>query len=606
MGLIRGLTVFVFCLMGLISCTTELSTATTVGLPPAGGISIHDIQGNGHISPINGQVVKDVKGVVTAIRSDGFYLQETKPDNNPDTSEALLVFTVTTPTVKIGDELLVSGTVDEYYPGGMITGNLTITEIKNPSIKVLANGKALPEPVVIGVGGRVPPSKTIEDDELKRFEPQLDGIDFYESLESMLVQVNNAVVVGATNAYKEIVILADEGKGAGVRSYRGGIVLREDDSNPERIMLDDVLAILPDVNVGDKFNKPIVGVLDYNYGNYKILPKLKPEPVSGSLKQVIAGEIGEGEFSVSAFNVQNLDPNDGATRFDALAKAIVTNLKSPDILSLEEVQDNNGAIDGAVVDASETYKMIIRSIRAAGGPTYEYIDIAPEANRDGGEVGGNIRVGFLFRTDRGLVFNRIAGGSANNGVDVRMGANGLELTSNPGRIDPANAAYFESRKPLIAQFQVKGERLFVIGLHLNSKGADTPLYGRYQPPLLTSQTQRVKQADSIQKFISKMLQLDPKAKIVVLGDLNDFQFSEPLKRLQGDLLTNLAERLPEEQRYSYIYDGNGQILDHILISEGLKTDVTDFGYIHLNSEFAVARRLSDHDPAIVRFRFGWN
>lgn len=581
--------------------SSNIPFETTTGAQSGSAVSIHSIQGVGHISSYNGLLVNDVRGVVTAIRADGFYIQDTTPDNNPATSEGVLVFTVSTPKVKIGDEVFVTGTVDEYYPGGLTTGNLSITEIKNPVVKVIANGKTLPEPIIIGKGGRMTPKQIIDDDRMEKFEPNQDGLDFYESLESMLVIVNNAVVVGPTNSYKEIVVLPDDGYEAELRSPRGGIVIREGDFNPERIMVDDLLAILPDVNVGDRFEYPIMGVMDYNFGGFRILAKQRPVVKTAGLQPSFAPTVQENEFSISGLNVQNLDPSDGQKRFDDLAKIIIKNLHSPDLLSLEEIQDNNGVVDGLVVDASDTYKLIIHAIQAAGGPKYDFVDIPPEANQDGGETGGNIRVGFLFRADSKISFTQIHGGGARNSVGIRMGSKGLELTSNPGRIDPTNPAFLDSRKPLIAQFDVNGKRIFVIGLHLNSKGGDTALYGRYQPPLLPSETQRIKQIESINAFINKMLQLDPEAKIIILGDFNDFQFSNPIRKLLGSNLVNLVTTLPMEKQYSYIYEGNGQVLDHIIVSQGLAREITFFDFIHINCEFAVTRRLSDHDPTFAKF-----
>ena len=70
-------------------------------------------------------------------------------------------------------------------------------------------------------------------------------------------------------------------------------------------------------------------------------------------------------------------------------------------MAVEEIQDNNGATNNGTVDASATYAQLIATIAAQAGPTYQFRDIAPENNKDGGEPGGNIRQGFLFRTDRG-------------------------------------------------------------------------------------------------------------------------------------------------------------------------------------------------------------
>jgi cation transporter-like permease len=158
---------------------------------------IRDIQGASHISPLNGQTVANVPGIVTAKRSTGFYMQDPSPDANDATSEGIFVYTASTPSVTVGDSVQVSGTVSEYRPGGSGgTENLTTTEITSPTLVVLSSGNPLPAPVVIGSGGRVPPTTVIDDDASGDvetsgvFDPANDGIDFYESLEAMRVQIN--------------------------------------------------------------------------------------------------------------------------------------------------------------------------------------------------------------------------------------------------------------------------------------------------------------------------------------------------------------------------------------------------------------------------------
>ena len=88
-------------------------------------------------------------------------------------------------------------------------------------------------------------------------------------------------------------------------------------------------------------------------------------------------------------------------RVAQLAETIVVNLAAPDLLVLEEVQDNTGPVDDEEIGADVTSGALISAIQTAGGPRYQYRDIPPRDDRDGGAPGGNIRVGFLFRTDRG-------------------------------------------------------------------------------------------------------------------------------------------------------------------------------------------------------------
>ena len=131
--------------------------------------------------------------------------------------------------------------VQEFRPGGASTGNLTTTELASPSVSVLSTGNPLPAPTVIGTGGRIPPDTIIDDDATGNvetsgvFDPDQDGIDFYESLEGMRVQLNNAVAVGPTaTGFGETPVIGDDGANASVRTYRGGVLLRANDCNPER------------------------------------------------------------------------------------------------------------------------------------------------------------------------------------------------------------------------------------------------------------------------------------------------------------------------------------------------------------------------------------
>jgi len=154
-------------------------------------------------------------GVVTAIGSNGFWVQSTAPDHDPATSEGLFVFTGTAAiTVAIGDDLSIDGSISDIRPGGNSgTDNLTTTELTGPKITVLSPGNALPAPVVLGVD-RIAPQQVIEKGAPKNvetpgtpFRPDTDAIDFYESLEGMRVAVRGARVVGATKSFGEMTVV---------------------------------------------------------------------------------------------------------------------------------------------------------------------------------------------------------------------------------------------------------------------------------------------------------------------------------------------------------------------------------------------------------------
>jgi predicted extracellular nuclease len=105
-----------------------------------------------------------------------------------------------------------------------------------------------------------------------------------------------------------------------------------------------------------------------------------------------------------------------------------------------------------------------------------------------------------------------------------------QLQYNPGRIDPTHSAWSSSRKPLAGEFLFQGHRFFVIANHFNSKGGDDPPYGHRQPPVLSSQAQRDQQAQLVHDFVAQNLDANPNADVLVMGALNDFEFSHPSPR----------------------------------------------------------------------------
>jgi len=587
------------------SATPNLTTPAG-RLESPGGTTISEIQGAGHVSPLVNQEVSDVHGIVTVRRAEGFYMQSITPDDDPATSEGIYVHQGLVPTVRPGDEVMVSAVVKESVINGDPVNDLFITHLRYPTIDVLSTGNPLPFPTLIGEGGRIPPTETIHAAAPGRvmeggdFHHEKAGLDFYESLEGMLVQVNDAVVVGPTNQYKEIVILPDKGAWAGTRTPRGGIVIREGDYNPERVILDDALREMPLVQVGDFAPEPIIGVIDYTYGNYKLQPIEDGSFESGDLQPSDPLPPAQSDqLRVATYNVTMLSAQE-KNRIATLANHIIHWMAAPDIVGLQEVADDD-ILGGATVSAELTYQRIIDAIRDLGGPPYGYVDIAPLPGQDGGVPDTNIRVGFLYRLDRGLHPAAAPHGDAVTPVTVTNQDGMPTLSLNPGRIDPSNPAFNSSRKPLVVSFLINDAPVFVINNHFNSKGGDHSLFGAVQPPILSSEVQRLQQAQVVHDFVADILAIDPHSRVIVLGDLNDFQFSGPVETLKGAHLHNLIETLPIEKRYTYIYDGNSQVLDHILVSDSLIGSVAAVEVLHLNSEFDYWQQFSDHDPVVATF-----
>lgn len=617
---------------------TSLVAFMVTGLlaTPTGATAIGDVQGASHISPLVGTTVSDVDGIVTrAITTGsarGFFMQDPRAggDGNAATSDGIFVFTgSTSPGVVVGDLVRVGGTVQEFRAGcaacaptDTAYNNLTITQIQASlsTIAKVSTGNALPSAAVIGVGGSLPPNRIgtnfpgavgIEAAGYA-FNPAVNAIDYYESLEGMRVQVMGAVAVGPTNSFGEIPVLADDAAAALLRTSRGGVAVAPGNFNGERVILDDRFVgsgPMPKVKAGDKLGD-VIGLMDYNFANYKLQLTEVPTVIDGGLTKESAPAAKPGQLSVASFNVENLAGNSSAAKFAGIAGQIVGNLKSPDIIGLSEIQDDNGTTDNGVVSAGTTFAKLIAAIQAAGGPTYAFRQIDPVNNSDGGAPGANIRVGFLYNPAT-VSFVDKPGGDATTPTSLNPDGS---PTLSPGRIDPTNPAWsaqplapgevfpFDgARKPLVGEFLFNGERITVVVNHLKSKSQDQPLFGRFQDPTEFTAAQRVALAKVLADFIESILAADPDAHILLLGDYNDFQFSDAMAEIIAAGIKNLYDLLPESERYSYVFDGNSQALDHILASPWMAKILASFDVVHMNSEFLSTDRFSDHDALLAVF-----
>ncbi|MCO5997850.1 endonuclease/exonuclease/phosphatase family protein [Actinoallomurus rhizosphaericola] len=585
-------------------------TPTPTDTPTPGSVRIHDIQGTTRISPDNGKPVTNVPGIVTGVRatgsSRGFWFQDPQPDDDPRTSEGLFVFTGSgTPAVKPGDSVLVSGTISEYYPGGASSGNQSVTELSKPKWTVLSSGNPLPAAFALGpdtVPAAYTPDAGGGSIEPLALQPSTYALDLFESLEGMRVRVDDAPVIAPSNAYDELWVTT---RPADHRSAHGGVLYSSyDDPNSGRLevtsLLPDAEHPFPQANVGDALTGTTEGPLDYvGYGGYELQATTLGALHDGGLTPEVTRRQENKELAVATYNVENLAPSDAQSKFDRLAKGVVHNLATPDVVALEEIQDNSGAVDDGTVAADVTLGKFVDAIVAAGGPRYQWREIDPVNDADGGQPGGNIRVAFLFNPDRVSFIDR-PGGDSTTAVQVVGDHGQAGLSVSPGRVDPGNAAWTDSRKPLAGMFEFHGHRVIVVADHFNSKGGDQSLHSRFQPPTRSSEVQRRQQAAVVHGFVEDLLKTDRKANVVVVGDFNDYQFSPALQTLTaGGVLEDLIGDLPLPERYSYVYDGNSQVLDHILTSPRVSGGA-DYDVVHINAEFA--GQTSDHDPQVVRLR----
>ena len=601
--------------------TEVVTPATTTGkneVTPAGATTtspqatapkevknIGEVQGESHQSPLVGKEVVINNVVVTKTDGDkGFYVQDKVSDNNPRTSDA--VYVASNNKVEAGDLLKVQGTVKEGYMEEYSVkqgqtfkkpaGSLTVTQIINATITKL--GKA-DLPKALNISEKMP--KDVVDNTPTKYNPETEALDYWESLEGMLVEVTKPKVTGPQ--YKgDIYVLPGDYKGQKLNNI-GGVNLRPGAQNTE---------VLP-VTVGNKFvakakdyfNENISGVVTYKNKTYKIDPNSVPKIQDGGLKREVSKIYpAEDKLTIASYNIENFSANNKGhdetpeEKVDKIANSFIKEVHSPDIITLIEVQDNNGGVNDGTVEGVKSGEKLAQRIKSLGGPDYKYTEIAPVDGKDGGKPGANIRVAYLYNPKRVTLIGKEKGGSE----EAARFVNG-HLEKNPARIDPTSVHFEKVRKSLAAEFEFKGQRIVVIANHLKSKLGDDAIYGSNQPSVENTKAKRIEEAKILNAFIKEGLRQNPNLKFVLTGDFNDFEFSDSVKTIVGNELVNLMAEHEQGDRYSYFYRGSNQSLDNILISKNIKDKVV-FSPVHINASFMEEHgRASDHDPVVVQIDF---
>ncbi|KAI1480380.1 endonuclease/exonuclease/phosphatase family protein [Daldinia eschscholtzii] len=609
----------------------SLLAATSVS-----GQSIAQINGDRFLSPLNGHSVTNVTGIVTAKGPDGIWLRSVKPSCNKRVSDGLYVYgsaLAKNISISVGDVLVVDGKVSEYRTN---KDYLYMTELASPKVRsILERGRKV-EPLVIGKAGLNPPTKqysgldngdafavpnnqSLISTENPLLEPELYGLDFWESLMGELVTIERPRAVGRPNQYGDTWVVGSWNTTG--NNDRTGLTVSAADGNPEAILIGSPLdgsKNSKDTKLGDKLDT-ITGVVYQAFGFYRILP-LTNITVTESLAPEAAPPtslVSEGTcegVTVGSYNIENFYAGD-ATHVQAVAKHIVQYMRTPDLLAVQEIQDDNGETDDGTVSADKTLTALTTAIQSFSNTSvpYKYTYISPLNDESGGAPGGNIRVAYLYRADR----LRLRNPNPGNATTANEVLPGPELKYNPGFVDPSNAAWTNSRKPLAAAWEFVGggnndigssnasKTLFTVNVHWGSKGGSSSLHGDARPPVNGGVDDRLAQAETTASFVSSILTQDPSAAIVTLGDFNEFAFAPPVALFgsrSGLADLDEAAGIPPAERYTYLYDMNSQELDHVFVSPALAAArSTRFEHIHANTWLPYSARTSDHDPSVTKF-----
>ncbi|MCU1287776.1 MAG: putative extracellular nuclease [Acidobacteria bacterium] len=601
--------------------------------------AIGEVQGDKNVSPFTGEQVR-VSGIVTARLRAGFFIQtpDDKIDANPNTSEGIYVFTKSEPGAEatIGNLVTVTGTVEEYRPKPDPL-SLPITEVSmqrgRDSISVESKDNILPKPAFL----------TVADFKSKAF-------DALEKYEGMRVAVAEMTVVAPTDGRVDDKTGASESNGVfygvvkginrpfrepGFDVYEYSFLSAKDkekmktdypkipvfDNNPERVRVESSAQLgaqALDVPAYAEI-KNLTGVLHYAYRAYSILVDAGSKPaVSNLIKAKALPAPTEQQFSVAGINLENFfdDEDDPGIKEDIVTSegfekrlkkislAIRDYLQSPDVVGIIEAEN--------LATLKKLADRINADAVAAGKPNPKY-----EAYLIDGNDGRGIDSGFLVKSARVKV------------LETKMYGKDDKFVNPVSKKE----VFLNDRPPLFIKASIndpKTDQPFEFAVIVNHLKSFNGYNDEKDAPFV--RMKKKLQAEFLAKVVQERLKVNPNEKIALVGDFNAYQFNDGIVDVIGTIkgkpatkeevmnasedliekdLINLVDFYKADQRYSYSFDGNAQVLDHILVTESFKKHINNFGYARINADFPEiyrndanrVERFSDHDAAVVYFTF---
>jgi predicted extracellular nuclease len=566
---------------------------------------IHDVQGNGAASPIPGATVT-VRGIVTLLKSNGFFLQEEVGDNDadPNTSEGIFVFTTAAPLVAVGDQATVSGTVSEF-------NGLTEISASNANVSVNSTGNTLPTAVTLTTTD-LPPTAGFAQPQLEKYE----GMRL-SAASLTTVGPNDSffdvptVITGQPRPMREPGIPASDPVPPDPTSGTPDANIPIWDENPERLLLDTNGRA---GSTGETLTSNVVitnvaGPLDFGFGQYRLINEAALTR-SANMSAVAVPVPNAGEFTIASYNIENF--NNNATQRQKAALTVRTLLHYPDIIGAVEIFD--------LADLQALRDQINNDAVAAGDPNPLYEAYLIE--QDGTSEDSDQDVGFLVKSSR---------------VSV---ASVTQEREEETFVEPGGGtAILHDRPPLVLDATVdpsgaNPRRVLVVVNHLRSF-IDSELVAGDGPRV---REKRKKQAESLADLLNDLQAGNPGVPVISVGDYNAFQFNsgydDSVSVIKGnptpddqivvdqspDLVNpdffNLIDEMPAAERYSFIFEHTAQTLDHHIVNAAARARNTRTAIARVNSDFPEApaaafasdaarpERNSDHDPVVSYYALG--
>ena len=634
------------------SNTATASISLTINVP-AINFEIHDIQGVKSttamtVSPYVGQRVVTT-GVVTAVLPNGFFIQSQNPDANPLTPEGIDVFTSSAPpaAAAIGNVVTVTGTVSTFP--AVTASHTPATEITGtPTVILVSTGATLPAPITITPSMLTPGGGLYQLTPYEGMRVTFTSITAVSGTNGSITDANEPAELATSTGHFYGVI------GNTARPFREpGIDIRDPftplpsavahfDDNPERILVDTTIAggtsleistgaVLPNPTgvldftfSSDSFFDPSRLILDKSYDRTQVTAGMTPQPVlSASATQFTVASFNIERF-YNTSNTDNLyyvpagvnNSTSGRTatsqaatlttsaytrRLQKVSLAIRNVLKLPDIVTLEEVENQTVATD------------IANQVNTDAGVPNLYTAYGTDNSTSYTQDGTGISVGFLIKSS-----------AVDNLGITQFGQNEIFTPSTSTNPITLNDRPWLVLKAGIKRTNAKDYPVSIIANHMKAlSGVDST----------TSTSTRQKkelQAEDIAKYI-QTLQASGQH-VISGGDFNAFEFSDGytdtlatytntnilpatqvvqpgVAGLVTPPLVDLALQLPATQRWSYVEDGSAQILDHMVVTPELVTAGAQLVYAHFNADFPVTAyndattpaRTSDHDVPVGYF-----
>jgi predicted extracellular nuclease len=549
----------------------------------ASAVTIGSVQGAGDASPVAGATV-EIEGVVVGdFQEGGFagYSVQDAGDGDPATSDGVFVYAPGGAAVAEGDVVHVVGTVSEYEG---------LTEITASAVAVCETGTASPEATVL--------------------ELPLEAAA-REAVEGMLVTLPQTLTIGETfefGRYNQVSLsttrldqptaVADAGSPEAIAvaeaNARDVIVLDDGRSfeNPDPAIHPngEPFTLENTFRSGDLVTGA-TGVLDYRRDTWAVQPTEAAQFEVGNPRPEVP-EVG-GDLKVASFNVLNyftsLDGRgaDSPEEFERQEAKIVSAISQigADVVGLIEIENNGTAV--------QTLADALNEVMGAG--TYAAVETG------------------VLGTDEittALIYKPTA-------VTPAGAFESLDTADDPRFLDDYN-------RPALAQTfasTATGEPVTVVVNHLKSKGSGCEAAGDPIDPNGQGNCNGVRTEAAA--ALADWLAGDPTGqgagRELILGDLNSYDYEDPIQVLTGAGLTDLVKQFQGEHAYSYVFDGMLGYLDYALAGSALVGDVTGAAVWHINADepslidydmsfkqpaqdalFAPdAFRSSDHDPVIV-------